>query len=136
MLHWVCGNSSNMQTLYKLSKSLKQIKNCMEAGKFEAAIRISENVQKERLDDDVFDVYDEYFVKQQFDMITLFLSCEREQLVIDLIKELRTHVLDKMFTSHLLMVSRLRKAQTDVGTLDTLPDLAKFEITKHIYDYL
>lgn len=127
---------AKMMSAYQVSKSLKMIRCLMEVGRFERAIMTADDLKCAEYDTDLFDVYDEYYIREKIDSMMVFISCEQEEIVKDMIKDIRREVLDKIFTKRLLIASRLRKNTKDVGTLDHLPDLVKFEISKYIYDYM
>lgn len=76
-------------------------------------------------------------VIEKLDFAVLCIYTGIHETAIECLKEIRTLVLDDIFVKNLLLVNRLLKdtkdTKDDIGTLDFLPDLVKFEIHKIIY---
>jgi hypothetical protein len=82
-----------------------------------------------------------YFTKENTEIIidkleyaVLCIYIGIPETAIECLKDIRT-ILDDIFVKNLLLVNRLFKDNDDgdIGTLDFLPDLVKFEIHKLVY---
>lgn len=115
-----------------LNLRLKRIKNIIKQDEHDRAIEEIDTIIRDEFDTLYFsnDAVDIIVDKLELAMISLLMSTPIFAIVN--LNIVRT-VLDKIFIKNLLLVNRLFKEGSDIGTLAKLPDLVKFELHKEIY---
>ena len=122
-------------TPHTLNIILKRAKNMLVFEDYDEIVKTFDGLSERPFDIDYFDKHNEEYIKDQIDLIVVCALLECNSAVKEHIGNIRNRI-NPIFIQNLLLANRLFKEHSDIGTLDELPELVKFEIHKMIYNYL
>lgn len=148
----VIGNDPYCSTLqskitmlspHNLNIRLRRFKNMIKTSdpdEYHVAIEAIEKTCKDDYDMTYFSPENVMFIINKLEFAILCLFLDIPDSALEVMSEIRSQVLDKIFIRNLLFVNRFFKHEYDehyenwdIGTLNVLPDLIKYEIHKIIY---
>lgn len=126
-----------MATVYPhtLNIILKRIKNIINQEDYERAVQEIDKTIDRPFDQLYFADTLVQMVRDRLEFSMLALLMETPNAALNSLTEIRKEI-DRIFVRELLLANRLLKEHADIGTLQQLPELVRFEIYKDIYGSL
>lgn len=124
-----------MTTPIELNKQLHKITSIIRKD-FPAcniAIDALQKIENKDFDSRYFTKDIENEIKKHIGSAIIFLFVQVQQATLAEMNAIRA-IFDPIFARELLFVNRFLKHEKDIGTLSILPDLALFEIRKHVHE--
>lgn len=125
--------NGNVVTPHIMNLRLKKINNIINLCEdYDMAVEELDMLTQRPYDVTYFDESLQETIKERLDMaiMLLWLNTASEALVV--LKGVRS-LLDPIFVQNLWFANRILTPGKDIGILEELPDLVKFEIRKHLY---
>lgn len=97
------------------------------------AIDALQKLENRHFDSRYFTKSIETEIKKHIGTAIIFLFVQVKEATLEEINAIRT-MFDPILARELLFVNRFLKHEKDIGTLSKLPDLALFEIRRHVHE--